>query len=128
MTHLTKIHLLVCFQVFVLTSYLWYIFNTLHICSIQIINFLFPHKFRIMQFQLRSQGLCDNHHQLLIRITIKQQSKLNKKSMFKSGTESMERFIHNQWLHKAARLNLSMGPQLRSESPYIFQFFPGNAE
>ena len=35
--------------------------------------------------------------------------------MFKSGTESMERFIHNQWLHKAARLNLSMGPQLRSK-------------
>ena len=43
---------------------------------------------------------CDNQHQLLIRITIKQQSKLN---------------IHNQWLHKAARLNLSMGPQLRSK-------------
>ena len=56
---------------------------------------------------------CDNQHQLLIRITIKQQSKLNKRTMFKSGTESMEQFIHNQWLHKAARLNLSMGPQLR---------------
>ena len=58
---------------------------------------------------------CDNQHQLLIRITVKQQSKLNKRTMFKSGTESMERFIHNQWLHKAARLNLSMGPQLRSK-------------
>ena len=63
-----------------------------------------------MQFQLRSQGLC-----LLIRLTIKQQSKLNKRTMFKSGTESMERFIHNQWLHKAARLNVSMGPELRSK-------------
>ena len=44
--------------------------------------------------------------------------------MFKSGTESMERFIYNQWLHKAARLNLSMGPQLRSKVHiYIYSNF-----
>ena len=42
--------------------------------------------------------------------------------MFKSGTESMELFIHNRWLHKAARLNLSMGPQLTSKV-HIYSHF-----